>query len=212
MNRLFTVTGLLLLAFCLNFTAWGTAKPKPKKKDTLITITTDQGEMKLLLFDDTPLHKENFIKLAKQGFYDGTTFHRIINDFMIQGGDPNSKDADQNNDGQGGPGYTVPAEILPHHKHVYGAVAAARLGDGQNPKKESSGSQFYLVQNHNGTPFLDNNYTVYGQVIKGLDVIDKIVAQPKNRMDRPLTDIKMTVKAQEMKRKKISKEFGYTYP
>lgn len=187
-------------------------RPKSSKKDELVTISTSQGDIRLLLFDVTPGHKANFLKLAKSGFYDGTTFHRIIPQFMIQGGDPNTKDSDPSNDGMGPAGEkTIPAEIRPELHHKYGAVAAARQGDFANPTKASSASQFYIVQNHNGTPHLDGNYTVYGQVISGLDVVDKIAQQPKDERDRPLTDIKMTVKVEKLKKKKITELYGYQY-
>ena len=182
---------------------------KKKKKDEVVTITTPQGEIKLILYDETPKHKENFLKLAKEGYYDGTTFHRIIENFMIQGGDANSKDSDPNNDGMGNIGYLIPAEITPELKHVRGAVAAARTN---NPEKASSGSQFYIVQNEFGTPFLDGNYTVFGQAIAGLEVVDDIARQPKDFRDRPKTDVKMTVKVETMKKKKITKTYGYQYP
>ncbi len=197
----------LVLSF-LNLSNAAFAQKKPSKKDMLVTISTTFGDMKVVLFDQTPKHKENFLKLAKQGFYNNTTFHRIIDGFMIQGGDANTKDEDPNNDGMGDIGYRVPAEILPNLKHVRGAVAAAR---NNNPQKESSGSQFYIVENHNGTPFLDNNYTVFGQVISGLDVIDKIAEQPKGPMDRPTTPIRMKVKVDKVKKKKVTKEYGYDY-
>jgi peptidyl-prolyl cis-trans isomerase B (cyclophilin B) len=184
---------------------------KPKGKDKLVTIKTSQGEIKLVLFDDTPKHKENFLKLAQEGFYDGTTFHRVIDGFMIQGGDPNTKDTEPGNDGTGNPGYTVPAEINPAHKHVRGAVAAARQDDRVNPSKASSGSQFYIVENHDGTPMLDGVYTVFGQVVDGLDVVDKIAEQPKDGRDRPLSDIKMQVKVEDVKKKKIAKKYNYDY-
>ena len=184
---------------------------KPKGKDKLVTIETPQGEIKLVLFEDTPQHRANFLKLAEEGFYDNTTFHRVIDGFMIQGGDPNTKDSEPGNDGIGNPGYTVPAEINPSHKHVRGAVAAARQGDLANPQRASSGSQFYIVENPDGTPMLDGVYTVYGQVVDGLDVIDKIAAQPKDGRDRPLTDIKMKMKVEDVKRKKIAKKYKYDY-
>lgn len=184
-------------------------KAKPSKTDAVVTLTTPQGEIKLILFDETPLHKANFLKLAKEGFYDGTTFHRIIENFMIQGGDPNSKNASPNDDGMGTNGYTIPAEFNAALKHVHGAVAAART---ENPMKESSGCQFYIVQNEMGTPFLDGNYTVFGQTIAGLDVVDAIAKQPKDFRDRPLADVKMTVKVEEMKKKKIAKLYGVQYP
>ncbi len=184
---------------------------KVKGKDQLVTIETPHGEIKLVLFEDTPKHRENFLKLAKEGYYTGTTFHRVIDGFMIQGGDPNSKDDDPRNDGSGNPGYTIPAEINPKHKHVRGALAAARQGDMVNPQRASSGSQFYIVENHNGTPMLDEAYTVFGQVVDGLNVIDKIAEQPKDGRDRPLSDIKMKVKVEAVKRKKIVKKYNYDY-
>lgn len=184
-------------------------KKKSSKKDDVVTITTPQGEIKLILFDETPKHKENFLKLAKEGFYDGTTFHRIIENFMIQGGDPNSKNDSPNDDGAGSNGYLIPAEFNPALTHVRGAVAAARTN---NPEKASSGCQFYIVQNEMGTHFLDQNYTVFGQTISGLEVVDAIAKQPKDYRDRPLTDVKMTVKVEEMKKKKITELYGYQYP
>lgn len=187
------------------------AKSKPRK-DTIVTISTQFGDMVVVLFEEAPRHKANFLKLAKDGFYNNTAFHRIINDFMIQGGDKNSKDEDKTNDGAGDVGYQIPAEFNPQLKHVRGALAAARQGDFVNPKRESSGSQFYIVENHAGTPHLDNQYTVFGQVISGLDVIDKIAEQPKDARDRPLTDIRMTMKVEKLKKKKITKRYGYSYP
>ena len=200
----------LLFLVCLVVVSTGIAKgKKPSKKDDVVTVTTPQGEIKLILFDETPKHKENFLKLAKEGFYNGTTFHRIIENFMIQGGDPNSKNESPNDDGMGSNGYTIPAEFNPALTHVKGAVAAART---ENPKKESSGCQFYIVQNELGTHFLDQNYTVFGQTIAGLEVIDAIAKQPKDYRDRPLADVKMTVKVETMKKKDITKKYGYVYP
>ncbi|PKV66631.1 peptidylprolyl isomerase [Pontibacter ramchanderi] len=202
-------TFVMLLVLCPMATV---AQKAPKGKDQLVTISTPHGDMKLVLYDDTPLHKENFLKLTREGFYNGTTFHRVIDGFMIQGGDPNSRDDDPRNDGSGNPGYTIPAEIKPKYKHVRGALAAARMSDQVNPKKESSGSQFYIVENHQGTPQLDEAYTVFGQVIDGLDVIDKIASQAVDGRNRPLSDVKMTVQVEEMKKKKIAKKYRYTYP
>ncbi|WP_210513773.1 peptidylprolyl isomerase [Hymenobacter terricola] len=183
---------------------------KKSHKDEVVTLTTAQGVIRLVLFEDTPLHKANFLKKAKSGFYDGTTFHRIIPGFMIQGGDANSKDADPGNDGLGQPNEgTIPAELTPGHKHEYGAVAAARMGGPAGTP--SSITQFYLVENHDGAHFLDGQYTVFGQVIQGLDVIDKIAKQPKDGRDRPLADLKMTMKVEKLKCKKIAKLYGYTY-
>jgi cyclophilin family peptidyl-prolyl cis-trans isomerase len=203
-----TWAAILLLTMAISAQA---QKPN-KKKDYLITISTEFGDMELILFDETPRHKENFVKLVNNKYYNGTTFHRIIDNFMIQGGDPYSKDDDPNNDGIGGPGYTLPAEFSAGYKHVFGSLAAARQGDNINPKKESSGSQFYIVENRNGTPFLDGQYTVFGQVVKGLEVIEKIAVQPKGPSDRPLKNISMTLKAELLKKKKITERTGYQYP
>ena len=186
-------------------------RPHKSKKDEVVTITTTQGIIRLVLFDDTPLHKANFLQKAQNGFYDGTNFHRIIDNFMIQGGDINSKDADPSNDGLGRANEgTVPAELGPGHPHIYGSVAAARMGGPAGTP--SSISQFYLVENHGGAHFLDGQYTVFGQVIQGLDVIDKIAKLPKDERDHPIVDTKMTMKVQKLKRKKISQLYGYTYP
>ncbi|ALW84789.1 peptidylprolyl isomerase [Hymenobacter sedentarius] len=186
--------------------------PKKSSKDEVVTISTSQGIIRVILFEDTPLHKANFLQKAKSGFYNGTTFHRVIPDFMIQGGDANSKDADPSNDGLGQANEgTVPAEFVAGHQHNYGALAAARQGDFANPQRASSISQFYLVENHEGTHFLDGQYTVFGQTIQGLDVIDKIAKMPRDGRNRPTADIKMTMKVEKLKRKKIAKLYGYTY-
>jgi cyclophilin family peptidyl-prolyl cis-trans isomerase len=187
----------------------------------IVEITTTLGVIKIRLNDDTPLHRDNFLKLAREGFYDSTLFHRVIPNFMIQGGDPDSRKALPGQPlGMGGPGYTVPAEINPVHIHVRGALAAARMGDQVNPAKASSGSQFYLVLGQalndqmldqiekyrgfqytpeqraaylakGGTPHLDREYTVFGEIIEGLEVIDQVAAQP-TRADRPVQDVRMT--------------------
>lgn len=202
------------LAFLLLITPTIQAEkaPRKSKKDEVVTINTSLGEMKLILFDQTPQHKANFLKLAESGFYDGTTFHRVIQNFMIQGGDPNTKDTDPNNDGAGQPDAApIPAEIRPELQHKFGAVAAARQGDNVNPTRASSASQFYIVQNHQGTKHLDGAYTVFGQVISGLDIVDKIATQPTGPRDRPATDVKMTVKVDKLKKKKITQLYGYQY-
>ncbi|GAB3228697.1 hypothetical protein GCM10027346_13520 [Hymenobacter seoulensis] len=186
--------------------------PRKTKKDEVVTISTPQGDIRLILFDQTPLHKANFLKLAQSGFYTGTTFHRVIPGFMVQGGDPNSKDSDPDNDGAGAPDEKlIPAEIRPEFTHKRGAVAAARSGDFVNPQRQSSASQFYIVQNPQGTPHLDGQYTVFGQVISGQDVVDKIAQQPTAERNRPVTDIKMTVKVEKLKKKKITELYGYQY-
>jgi cyclophilin family peptidyl-prolyl cis-trans isomerase len=195
----------ILVVFAIFTSQAQTSKVVLPKEDYLVTISTPYGSMIILLNDQTPEHKKNFIKLAQEHFFDSTTFHRVILDFMIQGGDPNSKDADPNNDGTGGPGYTLPAEFVPSLKHDKGALAAARMGDESNPQRASSGSQFYIVQNKAGTPFLDGKYTVFGQVISGLDVIDKIAQVAVDGRSRPLTNVTMKVTAVKMKTAKIVK-------
>ncbi len=187
-----------------------------------VSITTEYGTMKVQLFDSTPKHKENFKKLVKEGFYNDLLFHSVIKGFMIQGGDLESRGAALDKPlGSGGPGYTIPAEIgTPHFK---GMLSAARLGNEVNPSKESSGSQFFIVHGGpvtdadldamehakgikyspsqrekykklGGTPMLDGDYTVFGEVISGLDVIDKIADVPKDSRDRPTSDVKMSIK------------------
>lgn len=161
-------------------------------EEPVFDMTTNMGTIKIQLYAKTPLHRKNFAKLAYTGFYDGLLFHRVINGFMIQGGDPNTKDPEKVNEyGKGGPGYTVPAEILPEYKHIKGALAAARQGDEANPLRESSGSQFYLVQDAGTCAQLDGAYTVYGKTIQGLDVIDKIAAVGTNARNLPLSPVKI---------------------
>ncbi len=182
------------------------------EKEDVVTISTTYGDIVILLYDQTPFHKANFIKLTKEGFYDSLTFHRVMDGFMIQGGDPNSRDDDPYNDGLGGPGYTVGAEFDPELTHAKGALAAARQPDNVNPTKASSGSQFYIVENESGTPHLDGGYTVFGQTIDGFDVVDEIASQPVDRRNRPYQDIKMSVSVKPMTRRQITKTFGYEYP
>lgn len=265
-------------------------------KDYLATIKTNYGDIKLVLFDKTPKHKENFIELANKGFYDSLLFHRVIDNFMIQTGDPNTRSSsDPQSFGQGGPGYTIPPEFNPELIHEKGMVAAARMGDNVNPKKESSGSQFYIVEgmvyteeslrdsrvNYNelykcfgnliqrsgyvelnqkamqlqtenkldelkalilsykdvceqdydveldqpltqqqidvyttvgGVPHLDGGYTVFGEVVQGMDVVEKIAAVKTAPGDRPIEDVIMVVEVEKMSRNKIEKEYNYTYP
>lgn len=184
---------------------------KKEPKDSLVQIGTPFGEIVVALHYETPEHRKNFLKLASQGYFDSTTFHRIIAGFMIQGGDPNSKDSIPNNDGMGGPGYTIPAEFNPALTHVQGALAAARMGDQMNPERRSSGSQFYLVENPQGTPFLNMNYTVFGLTLKGIDVIQTIAQQPKSPGDRPYKNIKMWMKVIPMKKEEVTSTYGYDY-
>lgn len=211
-----------------------TLKKKDRKKDVLLQTT--MGDITIRLSDSTPLHRDNFLKLVKVHFYDGILFHRVIKDFMIQAGDPNSKTAKPGEPlGNGGPGYTVPAEFRSTLFHKKGVIAAARMGDNVNPEKASSGSQFYLAQGKKftdeeldnleksrlggrkipadqreiykttgGIPHLDQGYTVYGEIVKGLDVVDKIAAVATSKgtdRDRPLEDVKI-IAAKLVKRKK----------
>ncbi|MBY0432670.1 MAG: peptidylprolyl isomerase [Cyclobacteriaceae bacterium] len=284
-----TITALFVCIFLVTSCA-------QDKKDFVVTIKTSYGDMVAILYDETPKHKQNFIKLAKEHYFDSMLFHRVIQGFMIQGGDPDSRKAQPGQHiGTGGPGYTVDAEFNPKFFHEKGALSAARLGDQQNPTKASSGSQFYVVQGTvmsaadvenlrfdqmklmtglrkmfedpankglldslnqlyysgdmnayqkqlfelaprvekstgmkvtkdiseekkklyttvGGSPHLDGDYTVFGKVIKGLDVIDKIAAVQKDGADRPLEDVRMFVTVEEMSKKKIAKEYGYVYP
>ena len=166
-------------------------------EEPVFDIITSMGVIKVKLYAKTPLHRENFEKLALNKYYDGVLFHRVIRGFMIQGGDPLSKyPANKAKFGTGGPDYTVPAEFVPEHVHKKGALAAARRGDAVNPYKESSGSQFYLVQGD--ARFLDGEYTVFGETIEGLDVIDKIASVQTDARDCPVQDVKIvTVKLAE---------------
>ena len=210
-----------------------TLKKKDRKKDVLIQTT--MGDIVVRLSDSTPLHRDNFLRLVKVGYYDSILFHRVIKEFMIQGGDPNSKTAPAGQSlGNGGPGYTIPAEIRTTLFHKKGVLAAARTGDDVNPQRASSGSQFYIVQGKvfrsgeldtlemrrlngrklpenqrqtyttiGGTPHLDQSYTIFGEVVNGLDVVDKIAAVQTNRA-RPVQDVRI-VKATLIKRKKSKK-------
>ncbi|OCX50256.1 peptidylprolyl isomerase [Mucilaginibacter sp. PPCGB 2223] len=216
MKRVFT----LLLS--LTFIAAAFAKPP---KNQYVRIKTSYGQCIIRLYNETPKHRDNFIKLTKEGFFNGTLFHRVIQNFMIQGGDPDSKNAKPGIElGNGGPKYTVPAEFNDSLYHKRGVLAAAR---DDNPAKASSGSQFYIVEGKRytdadldkteklprfngmnykipasqreiyktvgGTPSLDRNYTVYGEVVTGLDMVDRIAAVPKDERDRPKADVPMTV-------------------
>ncbi|MDR2084425.1 MAG: peptidylprolyl isomerase [Bacteroidales bacterium] len=274
MKNLFLV---MITIFSVMATSCQTKKQNKTQGDVI--IHTEYGDMVVKLYDETPIHKANFLKLAEEGFYNDLLFHRVINTFMIQGGDPESKNADPSKQlGSGGPGYTLEAEFRPQYYHKKGALSAARQGDQMNPEKRSSGSQFYIVQGNvfsndqieqieesrknskmqevfvnfiqapenthylellqaaqmnqdqdaymnviveiepkldamleedgswkltpeqintyttiGGTPHLDNNYTVFGEVIEGLDVIDKIAAVETQQGDRPKKDVKMTM-------------------
>lgn len=205
-----------------------------KPKNNYVKITTNKGEVIIRLYNETPLHRDNFLKLTKEKYFDGTIFHRVIKAFMIQGGDPKSKDAKPEESlGNGGPDYTIPAEFNDSLFHKKGVLAAARTGDATNPLKASSGSQFYIVQGKvwndstlnlteenrlkfklpeahrqvyktiGGSPHLDRNYTVFGEVVSGLEMVDNIAAEPTGKGDRPVQDIKMTVSI--LKKKEVRK-------
>lgn len=215
---------LLALGFSLSAVQAQEDAARPRVK-----MSTSLGDIVVELYNETPQHRDNFLKLAGEGFYDGTLFHRVISGFMAQGGDPKSKDAAPGARlGTGGPGYTVEAEIDPAFVHVKGALAAARQGDQVNPNRRSSGSQFYIVQGRDvslqmlqnivnsrrnspdqplsytpdqmaayqelgGTPHLDMQYTVFGQVIEGLEVVDAICAVQTDRSNRPSEDVTVTM-------------------
>ena len=265
----------ILYSLMLIMPVFMTTNAQTKAKETIVVVTTDYGKMKIKLYNETPLHRDNFIKLINEGFYNDLLFHRVIKDFMIQGGDPDSKGAPASKQlGAGDVGYTIPAEfVYPKYYHKKGALAAARQGDQVNPQKRSSGCQFYIVQGKKmtdkeldgmeqnlqakarnarfyeivatmtnqiqklqtandqaglqklqteilaqvdsefankeplkfsaqmrndyktigGTPFLDNDYTVFGEVIEGMDVIDKIAAVKTRPGDRPEVDLKMKI-------------------
>ncbi|OJU76330.1 MAG: hypothetical protein BGO09_15420 [Bacteroidetes bacterium 47-18] len=206
-----------------------------------VMMSTTQGNIEMILYDETPLHSENFVKLAREGFYDSLLFHRVIPEFMVQGGDPTSKNAAPGTPlGSGSHGNRIPAEFkTDKYIHKRGALAAAR---DNNPEKASSGCQFYIVagktvtdaeldmiqqrigikytdaqkniyKTQGGTPFLDNNYTVYGEVVKGMETVDKIVSQKRNGMDRPDVDqrilsVKVLVKDKNGKYTEMKQEKG----
>lgn len=206
------------LLFVLIFSLLMVACDDDDKKDDVqapatedvVELSTDYGTMYLWLYKETPLHRKNFFALLDSGIIEGTEFHRVIKNFVIQGGDPLSKDSIRTNDGTGGPAYTIPAEIdSTRFKHKYGAIGAARKSDGVNPLRESSGSQFYIVVNKNGQKSLDGAYTVFGEVIKGMEVADTISNVPKNGSDLPNTRIPMHFKVLKKTKAEIETEFGF---
>lgn len=220
MKKLYFLAFFLFAAFLGNSQVL-VKQQKECFKGTQVEMVTNYGRIVLLLYDETPLHRDNFIKLATNRVFDGLLFHRVIEKFMIQGGDPTSKDAEPGKMlGDGTLGYNIPAEFRPELFHKRGALCAAREGDMVNPKKESSASQFYIVQGRvwnteeldnlqkrmkreisaeqrdvyttiGGTPFLDGEYTVFGEVIEGMEVVDKIAAVKCDKNDRPLEDVRI---------------------
>ena len=161
-------------------------------QEPIFDIVTSMGTIRVKLYKDTPKHRNNFIRLATSHFYDDVLFHRVINGFMIQGGDPYTRDTSRVAEwGEGGPGYTIDAEFVPEYKHKKGALAAARRGDLANPLKESSGSQFYIVQDSTNCKHLDGEYTVFGETVGGLNVIDRIASTQTDRYDRPVRPVRI---------------------
>lgn len=230
MKKLLLLPAVLFFAATLMAQKDTVVTKKDRKKDVL--LETSMGDIYIRLYDSTPLHRDNFLKLVKTGYYDSVLFHRVIKNFMIQGGDPDSKHAPAGTPlGNGGPAYRIPAEFRPTIFHKKGVIAAAR---DNNPEKESSGSQFYITQGKTfsdagldsvetfrlkrkipayqrevyktlgGVPHLDQNYTVFGEVVKGIEVVDLIAAVPTSKgqdKDRPLEDVRI-IKAKLVKRKK----------
>ena len=225
-NRGMKTKKIAFLLFFLSSVAFGysqnaVSQQQNGDKTYKVKIETSYGDIVVKLYNETPRHRDNFIKLVREGVYNDVLFHRVIKNFMIQGGDPNSRNAKPGQMlGNGTLGYTIPAEFNPALFHKKGALAAARMGDDVNPKKESSSCQFYIVQGEKwdvsrlrmvelqtgrtfpkeqadvyatlgGTPFLDGEYTVFGEVIEGLDVVDKIASVVCGPMDRPVEDVKM---------------------
>lgn len=216
-----TFAAFFLLALGLGIPQSVVAQSKNKEKEVRVEMVTTEGRMVFVLFNDTPQHRDNFLKLVNEHTYDSLLFHRVIKNFMIQGGDPQSRHARPGQMlGDGTLGYTVPAEFKKNHFHRKGALCAARQGDNVNPRKESSASQFYIVQGQvwdvktldmmaqrygktfteeqrkvytteGGTPHLDGDYTVFGQLIEGMDVVDKIAAVKTGMADRPVEDVRI---------------------
>lgn len=217
----FSFLAIFLLTAVSVFSQRIANQAKEHESGVRVEMRTTMGNITLLLYNDTPRHRDNFIKLVNENVYEGLLFHRVIDRFMIQAGDPKSKDAKPGTMlGDGTLGYTVPAEFLPNHFHKRGALCAARQGDQVNPRKESSSCQFYIAQGQvwseadlnmmeqrfgkkfspeqrkayttvGGTPHLDGDYTVFGEVLKGMEVVDKIAAAPRDKYDRPLEDIRI---------------------
>ena len=216
-----TFAAFFLLALGLGIPQSVVAQSKNKEKEVRVEMVTTEGRMVFVLFNDTPQHRDNFLKLVNEHTYDSLLFHRVIKNFMIQGGDPQSRHARPGQMlGDGTLGYTVPAEFKKNHFHRKGALCAARQGDNVNPRKESSASQFYIVQGQiwdvktldmmaqrygktfteeqrkvytteGGTPHLDGDYTVFGQLVEGMDVVDKIAAVKTGMADRPVEDVRI---------------------
>lgn len=221
MVKKITFAAIFLLTFFSGVAQSVVLQNKAKENEVRVEMLTTEGKMVFVLFNDTPLHRDNFLKLAEEHMYDSLLFHRVIKEFMIQGGDPKSRYARPGQMlGEGTLGYTVPAEFCKEHFHQKGALCAARQGDNVNPKKESSASQFYIVQGQvwdektldmmekrfgkvfspeqrkvyctvGGTPHLDGDYTVFGQLVEGMEVVDRIAAVKTDKGDRPVEDVRI---------------------
>jgi len=200
---------LLICVFFL-YPLFSIGQENNDKEESLVTINTEFGKIKLIFFDDTPLHKENFLNLAKAGVYDHIIFHRVINHFMIQSGDYTTRNQPIDFDPRviQDP---IKAEILPHHLHVHGAIGTARRGDDVNPERKSNSTQFYIIQNRKGAHHLDHKYTVFGQVMSGFEVVDSIAIQPTSDKDRPLKNIRISVDIDQVSRSDIEKFYNFTY-
>jgi cyclophilin family peptidyl-prolyl cis-trans isomerase len=205
------ILAFVLLTFTLAACSKEETKPAADTSpmEQILEIKTPFGNMYMWLYKETPLHRANYLSLADTNYLDNSSFHRCVKNFVIQGGDPNSKDSDSTNDGTGGPNYTIPAEIdSAKLKHVYGAVGAARTN---NPAKASNGSQFYIVVNKAGTASLDGQYTVFGKIIKGMEVAEQIVLQPqKASNNRPYIKITMDVNKLNKTQNQLKTEFNFT--
>ncbi|MDA3781403.1 MAG: peptidylprolyl isomerase [Bacteroidales bacterium] len=203
-------TFLLIAVILLSINSYSQKNEETKQDDYLIIINTSYGKIKLLLFDDCPEHKSNFIKLAKAGVYNHIIFHRVINNFMIQTGDYTTRNKPINfsptiiNS-------TIVSEVSSKHKHIRGAIGAARKGVEQNPQKRSSGTQFYIIQNCNGAHHLDEGYTVFGHVVSGMEVVDEIAALPTNKHDRLIEELRITMDVMEISKDEIEKFYYLDY-
>lgn len=209
MHFYFRITAVLFFLFTGVLSA---QDPIPDSNhDYLVTLETDFGNMILLLFDETPMHKENFVELAKAGVYDGNLFHRVIEHFMIQSGDPGTSNIEPSWEKEIIPPH-IPAEFDPRLIHKRGTVGAARYGGERNPMKNSSPTQFYIVRHDRAAPHLDGEYTVFGQVMSGLEVIDSIAVKPTDDNDRPLDNIRINrARVDRVRRSDVQKFYNFSY-
>ena len=201
---------LLLLAFSViaiscNKDEEEEQEPEPVKYE-VVKVETDFGDFMIWLYDVTPLHKQNFLDLTNQGFYDSLIYHRVVDDFVVQGGDPEGT-------GYGGPGYTIPAEIIDSMQHQYGAVGAARQSDYWNPERESNGSQYYIVCDPDGEPNLDSLYTIFGYVFSGMDAVFNISKVDVDTNARPVDDVFMkNLSVEKYTEAELKDDFNFVIP